>query len=306
MITVNSLSGGKTSSYVAVHYPADLEIFSLVCIDCHNAAGRLKKDKKLMQMVNDKLERFIPMYGEFKATAEAYETVKVMFDLEQYIGREIKWVRGESFEHVMNKRNAIPNVGLRFCTYEMKIKPIFEYLYLYHELPVQMRIGYRYDEKERADTFTTSIRHPFYGQMYTPEEAAAITNVVIKSSLKWNDKGGYYYLHRSKEFEYRVGEFVLIDDVIFDFHIKDYWSPDKGLVFPKDSNCQNCFWKQPAQLRKNFDTSPSIMQWASLQEIMRDRSWKKGISYENIKRQGIQTGFSFGGGAGCQAGFCTD
>lgn len=29
MKTVNSLSGGKTSSYIAVHYPADIEVFAL-------------------------------------------------------------------------------------------------------------------------------------------------------------------------------------------------------------------------------------------------------------------------------------
>ena len=30
MKTVNSLSGGKTSSYMAVHYPADYNVFALV------------------------------------------------------------------------------------------------------------------------------------------------------------------------------------------------------------------------------------------------------------------------------------
>jgi diphthamide synthase (EF-2-diphthine--ammonia ligase) len=34
--TINSLSGGKTSSYLAVHYPADIEVFAVVCIDDHN------------------------------------------------------------------------------------------------------------------------------------------------------------------------------------------------------------------------------------------------------------------------------
>ena len=49
MITVNSLSGGKTSSYLAVHYPADYDIFSLVCIDDKNSAP---KDKLLVKKVN--------------------------------------------------------------------------------------------------------------------------------------------------------------------------------------------------------------------------------------------------------------
>lgn len=33
MITINSLSGGKTSSYMAAHYPADYNIFALVRIE---------------------------------------------------------------------------------------------------------------------------------------------------------------------------------------------------------------------------------------------------------------------------------
>ena len=33
MITVNSLSGGKTSSYIAANYPADHDVFALVRIE---------------------------------------------------------------------------------------------------------------------------------------------------------------------------------------------------------------------------------------------------------------------------------
>ena len=33
MVTINSLSGGKTSAYIAAHYPADHDIFSLVRIE---------------------------------------------------------------------------------------------------------------------------------------------------------------------------------------------------------------------------------------------------------------------------------
>ena len=56
MKTVNSLSGGKTSSYIAVHYPADIEVFALCCIDSHNAGRDI--DKLLMQMTNDKLQKY--------------------------------------------------------------------------------------------------------------------------------------------------------------------------------------------------------------------------------------------------------
>jgi len=36
MKIINSLSGGKTSSYMAIHYPADVNIFACVCIDDQN------------------------------------------------------------------------------------------------------------------------------------------------------------------------------------------------------------------------------------------------------------------------------
>lgn len=68
MYTVNSLSGGKTSSYMALHYEADYNVFSLVCID---DASCTPSDKKLVQRVNDKLEQSQGgKYGDFIATAE--------------------------------------------------------------------------------------------------------------------------------------------------------------------------------------------------------------------------------------------
>ncbi len=96
MKTVNSLSGGKTSSYIAVHYPADLEIFALCCIDCHNAGKNI--DKKMKQMTNDKLQKYCSDMPEFVATSEDPKILKVMFDLEQKIGREIIWLRGKGWE----------------------------------------------------------------------------------------------------------------------------------------------------------------------------------------------------------------
>ena len=52
MKTINSLSGGKTSSYLAVHYPADYNIFSLVRIEDKRCT---QKDLKLVQLISDKI-----------------------------------------------------------------------------------------------------------------------------------------------------------------------------------------------------------------------------------------------------------
>ncbi len=51
------VSGGMTSSYIAANYPADYNVFSLVCIDDPNCAP---KDKGLIQYVNAKLEKSTP------------------------------------------------------------------------------------------------------------------------------------------------------------------------------------------------------------------------------------------------------
>ena len=94
MKTINSLSGGKTSSYMALHYPADYNIFSLVRIEDINCKP---KDKSLIKYVSDKIGM------EFIATAESDKTLYVMRDLEQLIGKEIIWVTGQTFDELNKK-----------------------------------------------------------------------------------------------------------------------------------------------------------------------------------------------------------
>jgi hypothetical protein len=282
MKTVNSLSGGKTSSYIAVNYPADIEIFALVCIDDHNAGRSI--DKAMKQRVNDKLQKFCPGQPEFRATSEDPKILKVMFDLEQMIGREIVWVRGMGWEKMIGLKKAIPNQAKRFCTSILKMQPIFDYLYLNTELPVEMRIGYRYDEQERRGNFGTTYSYPNRSE-YQPK------------SNRW--------IQRWEEIEWRTGSFPLIDDKIFHYQIHQFWQ-GKQLDFPEDSNCLNCFWKQPAQLRKNFNTDNAIMQWSKIQEDLQGKTFKEKLTLAQIERLPIQYDFIYGTGSGCTAGFCTD
>ncbi|MES2287471.1 MAG: hypothetical protein V4547_17385 [Bacteroidota bacterium] len=139
MISVNSLSSGKTSSYMAVHYPADVEIFACVCIDYPKATP---KDPSILKYCLDKLN------GNFIASAEHDKSLKVMMQLEQLIGKEIVWVRGKSFDQVIDQAGCLPTWARRFCTTQLKIRAMFEYLWpRYGE--VIMRIGFRADEMDR-------------------------------------------------------------------------------------------------------------------------------------------------------------
>jgi len=267
MKTIHSLSGGKTSSYMAVHYPADYNLFALVTVD----DLKLKPlDKSIVKYASEKLD------FDFIATAESDLTMYAMRDLEQLIGKEIIWVKGQSFEKLNKKRSALPNQMWRFCTTEMKMRPIFEWWHKNINEKIKMGVGFRYDEKERANSFSTSFK-TIIGKRGTRN--------------KWED------------IEWREGWFPLIDDKLTHYPIYE-WSKTSGIFFPADSNCVGCFWKPVQQLRKNWDNEPQKMQWFADQET--NSQWKKEMNYEQVKTIGLQQDFFFGTGSGCQAGFCTD
>lgn len=277
---VNSLSGGKTSSYIATHYPADYNIFSLVRIDADYCKPQ---DKGIVKYVSDKIGM------DFIATAESDKTLYVMRDLEQMLGKEIIWVTGGSFDQVIRNNNCIPNMFKRFCTKEMKVKPIFDWWQNSFKEKISMNIGYRYDEIERGyeklpdDSYIRKEEKPF--------------KIIVGKSL-----GGR---NRWKKIFWRTTEYPLINNRVLHYQIVR-WANSTNLVFPPDSNCVGCFWKPEQQIRKNFEDEPLKMRWFKEQEIEMKRRWKKEYTYSEIEKFGLQLDFFFGTGSGCQAGVCHD
>lgn len=279
--TVNSLSGGKTSSYLAVHFPADAEIFALCCIDDHNAGKGI--DPAIKRAATEKLAKTCPQYGEFRATSENPIILRTMLDLEQMIGREIVWVRGESWETMIRRKKYLPNQQVRFCTSVLKIEPIFHYLFLHGMLPCRMRIGFRFDEQDRVETMDLG---PF----------KYATHCEQMKNGQWR--------HRWAEMDWREVEFPLIEAGVFSGDVRKFWA-DKPVPFAKDSNCQFCFWKHPQILAKNFQEAAGIMKWAGVQEVCAGAKFKKEGDLFAFSRLGIQADFGFEDtDAGCKAGFC--
>ena len=276
MITINSLSGGKTSSYMAYHYPADYNIFALVKID---ALYCKPKDKSLINYVSEKIGE------DFIATAESDKTLYVMRDLEQLIGREIIWVSGLSFDQLCKQRKALPNMMQRFCTSEMKMIPIADWWYKNINEKIMMNVGFRYDEKERADRFSTDIK--------------------IKVGKHQSGKNKW------QTFNWREGGFPLINDKVHHFQIGQ-WANKTNLIFPPDSNCVGCFWKPVQQLRRNYEDEPLKMRWfmelenSNVGNRRKPMRFKSEIRFESIKNIGLQMDFNFGTGSGCNSGYCTD
>jgi hypothetical protein len=268
--TFNSISGGKTSSYLAYYYPSDYNVFALVRIEAEYCRP---KDESIIRYVEDKIGT------DFIATAESDITLYTVRDLEQLLGKEIKWVTGDTFEQIIFKKKALPNLMMRFCTTEMKMKPIFEYCNKEIGNIVNMRIGFRYDEQERANYENTHMK--------------AVVGKTDGGRNKW------------AEVYWRELSFPLIDDKITHYKVAQ-WAEKSGLIFPKDSNCVGCFWKHYQQLRKNWDNEPLKMRWFSEMEKKTKRRFKKEMSMESVKKIGLQPDFFFGTGVGCQAGFCMD
>lgn len=272
MKTVNSISGGKTSSYLAKHYPADYNLFALVRIEDKKC---IPKDKKLIQLVSDKIGM------DFLATAESDLTLKVVLDLEQLIGTEIKWLTGETFEQVIrNKGGYLPNKTTRFCTTEMKIKPLAEFCRNVIGEVVMTRLGIRYDEDHRVNYENTDFKFHIANKTF-------------------GKKRRVFSIEKYRELEY-----PLVDDKKEHYEIYK-WALSTNLQFPKDSNCVGCFHKPVQQLRKNWDDNPQKMQWFANQELGR-KNFKEEMKYETIKKIGLQTDFIFGVGSGCNSGGCQD
>jgi len=277
--TVNSLSGGKTSSYIAANYPADYNVFSLVRTDDKNC---IFPDKKIRQEVSDRLGT------EFIGTLEEDMIIYTMLDLEQFIGSKIDWVTGKTFDEitVRNGKRYLPNVTQRFCTTEMKLQPIFDWWRKEINQVVEMRIGFRANEQRRAKTMLSKANKN--GNL----EFKAIVGK-RKTQNKWAD------------IEWQKPKFPLIDNPTFKDSIENYWQ-DKNVRFAYLNNCVGCFHRSPVLLKHMSDKHPNKFQWFvdSEENGYGKRTFKNGMKYKDIKKSLKQTKLFDTDFNECDSGYC--
>jgi hypothetical protein len=260
MKTVNSISGGKTSAYIAANYPADYDVFSLVRTDDKSC---LFPDKKLRQMVEDRILK------PFVGTLEDDVIIHTIFDLEQYIGREITWVSGKTFDEIIIKKNGktfLPSYLRRFCTTEMKLVPMAEWIYKNLDFAPYMRIGFRSNEQERASRMISRKN----------EEGFIEMKIVI------DNKNGR---NKWKTINYCVPEFPLIADGVFKDNVEEYWK-DKPVRFAWMNNCVGCFHKENALLKKMWIKHPNKLEWFAKKEreSINGATWKELTTYDKINQ----------------------
>jgi hypothetical protein len=259
MKTVNSISGGKTSAYIAVNYPADYNVFALVRTNDKNC---IFPDKKIRQIVSDKIGT------EFIGTLEMDTIIYTMLDLEQMIGTKISWVSGKTFDDIIVRKDKIylPNVVQRFCTTEMKLQPIFDWWKKEINEVVEMRIGFRANEQSRAKNMISKTNSN--GNL---EFKTIIGKTKTGNQNSWAD------------IEWQKPAFPLIETPMYKDNIEVYWK-DKPVRFAYMNNCVGCFHRNPVLLKHLSNTNENKFQWFIDQEKNKNNAFfKKGISYLEIK-----------------------
>jgi len=211
-----------------------------------------------------------------------------MLDLEQFIGREISWVTGVTFDEVVQKKGGwLPNKLHRYCTTNMKLMPIFHWWYKTIGEPVDMRIGFRANEQRRAK------------KMIERKNENGLLE--IKASVSKHPSGR----NKWQDFEWQSPSFPLILDNIYKDNVEAFWK-DKPVRFAWMNNCVGCFHRNEILLKKMFEKHPNKMQWFADQEMGRDGkgTWKTGVSYEQIKDYKLQFELFDDDFNECDSGYC--
>lgn len=267
MLSVTSLSGGKTSAYMAVHYPTDYYVFACVLTSQQNVSP---KDKGLYRECVNRIPHFV-------ASRELDSTLKAVLDLEQLLGKEIKWVSSElTYDDLIKEKQALPNRTVRFCTQELKIKPIFNYCYfhLWNNEPVLMNVGFRSDENDRVVRMNNC------------------KNLTMKYPYKcmWPER--QYRKQRKTTVEWRVLDFPLWRNGIPKETVVNYWK-NKNIVFPSVSNCDFCFFHKSSehleQLKDNVDRA---LWWVNMEERT-GNTFTKNKAFSEILKGNVKVNESF-------------
>jgi len=279
MKTVNSLSGGKTSSYIAANYKADYNVFALVRIEHEESKF---PDKKIRQQVEDRIQ------APFIATAEDDIIIYTMLDLEQYIGQKIEWVTGKTFDKVLDTAGTLPDPLRRYCTTQMKLEPMFKWWQTNINKPAEFRLGFRANEKARAKRTLSKTNNN-----------GLLEIKAIVGKRKTLNKWGII--------EWQKPVFPLIEDNIYKDTVEQYWN-NKPVRFAWMNNCVGCFHKNPLLIKKMHNKHPNKINWfASKERIKHNKDvWykAKNLSFKEIIKWDNQTELFDDDFDECDSGYC--
>lgn len=328
-ISVNSISGGRTSSFMAIHFKADHNVFACVeqeHIHTTPEGWKMRENNPHLLAAQNWLRRFHP---GFWATAEDDRTIIALhrlthelktwehdFDkgaIEVVFAHNDGEYRYSTFDKIV--ADFLPNARRRICTELLKVYPI--YRYLKRNIisgnkdeptcePVQMRIGYRLDEIDR----TVNLYFRMVNRnLRVPDPSFDLQTVINKYHIPaylvtWWDrmdvegmvKRGERILKTNPFNEwngdfYRIPSFPLIEEGITHADIVKYWNGRPEYDFPPISNCVMCFHHTVRQLQKQWNDPINIakMRWVAKAETAKGHSFLLNYTMDQIKNLPFQT-----------------
>lgn len=288
MKTCTSISGGQTSAYLAANYPSDYNVFALVRIEDERCRWMGGKDEVTRRLIEDRIGK--PFIG----TAEDDMIVYTILDLEQYLGREIKIVTGNTYEQVIRDKGwYLPNISARFCTTEMKLVPIFEWWLDVIGEPIEMRIGYRANELRRVE------------KMLARRNADGLVEMDYSFGV-W-EGGAHDGKRKWEKVGFQMPRFPLVEDGVYKDRIVEFWR-GKPVRFAEKNNCLGCFFIEPMLLNLIAKKHPKKMDWFARQEEETGNCFKNGVTYRQIMNYKPQLQLSFEdfghGDDDCDSGHC--
>lgn len=282
--TVISISGGKTSAYLAANYHSDELVFSLVRTSDKHC---MFKDKQIAKIVEDKIST------DFIGTLEDDTIIYTILDLEQYLGKKIHWVTGITFDELVLGKfgGRLPSILRRYCTVELKIRPIFHWWHShFNRKPIFMGLGYRANEGNRVKKV--------YSQL---DENGFQT---FKASFNKHKNGRHKGLNKWEYIKWRKPIFPLFMDGIEKFDIEKYWK-NKPVRFAKYNNCVGCFHRKASLLKYMSEIAPKKFDWFVSMEKIGKGNWKEFVSYNKIKSMSFTMNlFESNLEDECGSGFC--
>lgn len=253
MLTISSVSGGKSSAYMALHYPADRYIFAAVLT---NDPACVIQDSGLRAYCQAKLPQFDWARGGCR---EVDQTLLNLQRLEQELGQAIDWAAAPlTFDELISgvqdvaiarcyrahvtASACLPNRRQRFCTQALKLYPIFWDCYLHGDGDLAiMQIGFRFDEQARVERWNCK-------------------NDQLKVPLRCDIAGQFAGKHRHSLTEWRVPDFPMARGGVTKADVARYWQR-RGWEWPLVSNCDFCFFHRAPEQRHQADRYPERAQW---------------------------------------------
>jgi|GEM_PF-1200462 len=311
MITVNSLSGGKTSSFMAIHFPADHELFACVEQFAPYWTPEERNQWYDIRIEREKSHNWIRRFNsDFVMSAEDDRTLIALHKLSlelgtDYRGRhsgtgkiEVLFARDygvgkyRTYDDIVE--DFLPNSRKRLCTEVLKVAPIYNYVRR-NIAPienVEMRLGFRLDELDRTVNLYFKIVE-IKDRKPNPNFSlqSVINDFKIPDYLvKWWDIMDVEGQVRRGERElktnpfncygndyYRIPSFPLIENGITNSIVGKYWRGRPEYDFPEISNCSICFHHTIKQLQQQWRNpfAAHKMRWAREAEKIKGRTFKR-------------------------------